>query len=236
MTGTASLTVRLAENRIWGAHVFLEATGDPEAIRDAYAREAPGWPRRHFALVEPTPEALDPWYRLGFAQMHAYGERESGAERSEAPGIAIRRGGPADLEAALRIDRVIHELQEESPSFASLPLDEAATQAGWEETLAADDVSYFVAERGGEPVGHVTLYPENAATLKPRFDRGATRGAGTRDRAGAGEPRACIRAGVRLRHRGDELAGDESRRIALLARDRLPGHEAALGPRASSVA
>jgi ribosomal protein S18 acetylase RimI-like enzyme len=165
MTGTASLTVRLAENRIWGAHVFLEATGDPEAIRDAYAREAPGWPRRHFALVEPTPEALDPWYRLGFAQMHAYGERESGAERSEAPGIAIRRGGPADLEAALRIDRVIHELQEESPSFASLPLDEAATQAGWEETLAADDVSYFVAERDGEPVGHVTLYPENAATL-----------------------------------------------------------------------
>jgi ribosomal protein S18 acetylase RimI-like enzyme len=165
MTGTASLTVRLAENRIWGPHVFLEATGDPEAIRDAYAREAPGWPRRHFALVEPTPNALDPWYRLGFAQMHAYGERESGAERSEAPGIAIRRGGPADLEAALRIDRVIHELQEASPSFASLPLDDAATQADWEETLAADDVSYFVAERGGEPVGHVTLYPENAATL-----------------------------------------------------------------------
>ena len=88
MTGTASLTIRHAENRIWGRHVFLEASGDPEAIRDAYAREAPSWPRRHFALVEPTPEALDPWYRLGFAQMHAYGERESGAERSRASGIA----------------------------------------------------------------------------------------------------------------------------------------------------
>jgi hypothetical protein len=45
MTGTASLSVRHAENRIWGLHVFLEATGDPEAIRDAYAREAPEWPR-----------------------------------------------------------------------------------------------------------------------------------------------------------------------------------------------
>jgi ribosomal protein S18 acetylase RimI-like enzyme len=165
MTGTASLTVRHAENRIWGPHVFLEASGDPEAIRDAYAKEAPSWPRRHFALVEPTPDALDPWYRLGFAQMHAYGERESGAERSQASGIAIRRGGPADLDAALRIDRVIQDLQEASPSFASLPLYEAERRAHWEETLAADDVSYFLAERDGDPVGHVTLYPENAATM-----------------------------------------------------------------------
>jgi ribosomal protein S18 acetylase RimI-like enzyme len=165
MTGTASLSVRHAENRIWGPHVFLEATGDPEAIRDAYAREAAGWPQRHFALVEPTPEALDPWYRLGFAQMHAYGERESGAERSKASGIAIRHGGPADLEAALRIDRVIHDLQEASPSFASVPLDEAARRADWEETLASEDVSYFVAERDGDPVGHVTVYPENEATM-----------------------------------------------------------------------
>jgi ribosomal protein S18 acetylase RimI-like enzyme len=109
MTGTASLTVRHAENRIWGLHVFLEATGDPEAIRDAYAR--------------------------------------------------------ADLEAALRIDRVIHDLQEASPSFASLPLDEATRRADWEERLGADEVSYFVAERDGDPVGHVTLYPENAATM-----------------------------------------------------------------------
>ena len=165
MTGTASLSVRHAENRIWGPHVFLEATGDAEAIRDAYAREAPGWPRRHFALVEPTPEALEPWYRLGFAQMHAYGERASGAQRSQASGIAIRRGGPADLEAALRIDRVIQDLQEASPSFASLPLYEAERRADWEETLAADDVSYFVAERDGDPVGHVTLYPESVATM-----------------------------------------------------------------------
>jgi hypothetical protein len=133
MTGTASLSFRHAENRIWGPHVFLEATGDPEAIRDAYAREASGWPRRHFALVDPTPEALDPWYRLGFAQMHAYGERESGAEREETSGIAIHRGGPADLEAALRIDHVILDLQEASPSFASLPLDEAARRTDWEE-------------------------------------------------------------------------------------------------------
>jgi hypothetical protein len=35
MTGSASLTVRRAENRIWGPHVFLEATGDPEAIRES---------------------------------------------------------------------------------------------------------------------------------------------------------------------------------------------------------
>ena len=30
----------------------------------------------------------------------------------------------------------------------------------WVETLAGDDVWYFVAERGGAPVAHLTLYPD----------------------------------------------------------------------------
>jgi predicted N-acetyltransferase YhbS len=45
-------------------------------------------------------------------------------------------------------------------------LGEAVRRADWEETLAAEEVSYFVAEREGEPVGHVTLYPETALTLQ----------------------------------------------------------------------
>jgi len=53
-----------------------------------------------------------------------------------------------------------HELQPDEI------LGEAARRADWEETLAAEEVSYFVAEREGEPVGHVTLYPETAVALQ----------------------------------------------------------------------
>jgi hypothetical protein len=151
-----AIAVQHSDHPIWGPCVFLEAEGEPEQIRDEYAREAPGWPLLHFAIARP--DGLEPWYRLGFAQMHAYGKRESGAERLELPDVTIRRGGPSDLETAIRIDLVIHDAQATTPSFSSFELDEATHRSDWEETLAGDDVAYFVAERGGRPVGHTTIY------------------------------------------------------------------------------
>ena len=146
---------------IWGACVFLQAEGDSEAIRGEYARRAAEWPPLHFAIVDdPTPEALDPWYRLGFAQMHAYGMRASGSERASAPGVAIRLGGIDDLETALTIDRLIYDAQAESPSFSAEPYVEDGRRREWVETLEAGDVRYLVAERGAAAVGHLTLYPD----------------------------------------------------------------------------
>jgi len=162
MAGSASITATVADaHPIWGQCVFLEATGTAEAIRGEYARRADEWPPLHFAIVQPpTDEALDPWYRLGFAQMHAYGMRESGGKRVEAPGVTIRRGGLDDLELAMRIDRLIHEAQAESPSFSAVPLEPDTHRQDWVETLEDDAVWYFVAERDGEAVGHLTLYAD----------------------------------------------------------------------------
>jgi ribosomal protein S18 acetylase RimI-like enzyme len=166
---TASIEATVMEDHpTWGACVFLQGSGEAEAIRGEYASRADEWPSLHFAIVEPpTDEALDPWYRLGFAQMHAYGMRESGGERRSVPGVEIRRGGPGDLETALAIDRLIHESQAASPSFSAEPLDGERRRSDWIETLAGEDVRYFVAERGGEPVGHLTLYddPHDAEAL-----------------------------------------------------------------------
>ena len=146
------------DHPVWGACVFLQGAGEAEAIRDEYAACADDWPSLHFAIVEPpTDDALDPWYRLGFAQMHAYGMRESGGERVSVPGVEIRRGGPDDLETALAIDRLIHESQATSPSFSAQPLDEVERRCEWVETLAGRDVRYFVAQCDGEPLGHLTL-------------------------------------------------------------------------------
>jgi ribosomal protein S18 acetylase RimI-like enzyme len=159
---TASIEATVMEDHpIWGACVFLRGLGEAEAIREEYALLADEWPGLHFAIVEPPTEAaLDPWYRLGFAQMHAYGVRDSGGERVSVPGLEIRLGGPDDLETALSIDRLIHESQAAPPSFSSEPLDEAQRRSDWIETLAGDDVRYFIAQRDGVPIGHLTLYDD----------------------------------------------------------------------------
>lgn len=162
MPETASIDASVMDDHpVFGACVFLKAAGDAEEIRSEYAGRSGEWPPLHFAIVEPpTAEALDPWYRLGFAQMHAYGMRASGAERVERADIMIRRGGAADLETALRLDLLIEEAQAEPPSFSAYRPDEDERRRDWIDTLAADDVRYFVAERAGEPVGHLTLYDD----------------------------------------------------------------------------
>jgi ribosomal protein S18 acetylase RimI-like enzyme len=153
--------LRVDDHSVFGACVFVEAlVDDPETVREAYAEQAPGWPTLHFAIAKPAHEALDPWYRLGFAQMHAYGARPSGGERIRVPGVTLRLGGPDDLEDAIRIDRLIYEAQADPPSYSSYELDEDEHRRAWVETLAGDDVRYVVAEREGHTVGHSTLYPD----------------------------------------------------------------------------
>ena len=154
------ITVRHGDNAFWGPHVFLEGSGEAEEIRGAYAEQSADWPALHFAIAEAKPEALDPWYRLGFAQMHAYAVRESGGERVPAPGVSIRRGGPGDIETALRLNRLIEEAQAASPSYSSVAFEDGPHRAEWEETLAAKDTTYFVAEDESGMAGHATIYQD----------------------------------------------------------------------------
>lgn len=150
---------RVDEHPIWGACVFVEAVADDaEAVRDAYADASPAWPALHFAIA--TPAQLDAWHRLGFAQVHAYGMRVSGGEPFAVPGVSLRRGGPGDLDTAVRIDELIHEAQSAPPSYSSFRLDREEHRRTWSETLEADDVTYTIAERDGRTVGHVTLFPD----------------------------------------------------------------------------
>jgi len=156
---------REAENRFWDRHVFVDRAGhaasDAETLRRLWAAAAETWwdagIRRFFANVPSTPERLDPWMRLGFAQMHQDAISASGGGGAALPdGVTIRRGGVDDLETAIRINRLIAATQLESPSFSGLePSDE---RDDWIETLEDPSVAWFVAERGGEPLGHATLY------------------------------------------------------------------------------
>jgi len=153
--------LRVDDHPVFGPCVFVEAlVSDAEAVRGAYAEESPGWPPLHFVISKPTAEALDPWYRLGFAQMHAYGVQPSGGERESLTGLSLRRGGPKDLETALRIDALIYEAQAASPSYSSYELHPDEHRAAWIETLESEVVAYVLAERDGRAAGHATVYPD----------------------------------------------------------------------------
>jgi ribosomal protein S18 acetylase RimI-like enzyme len=160
---------QVGEARHFDRHAWVERAGhaatDPELVRDLYAAAAEAWldagARRHFALVPALDEALDPWYRLGFAQMHVEAARASGGAGGGLPaGLTIRRGGRDDIEAALRVNRLIASHQARSPSYAFLAEpSEQEERADWEETFAEPGVAYFLVERDGRVLGHSLLYP-----------------------------------------------------------------------------
>lgn len=160
---------RVADSRYLGRHAWIERAGhastEPEAVRDLYAVAAPAWVdsgvERHFAAVPVLADLLDPWYRLGFGQMHMEAIRGSGGDGRELPpGVTIRRGGPDDVEtAAIPVNRLIMDLQELSPSFLPNPLSEEQERADWAETFEDPGMAYFVVEREGRILGHSMLYP-----------------------------------------------------------------------------
>lgn len=159
---------RVADSRYLGRHAWIERAGhasaEPEAIRDLYAAAAPVWVEsgveRHYAVVPVLDDLLDPWYRLGFGQMHMEAIRRSGGHGRELPpGVTIRRGGPDDVEAAaIPVDGMITDLQELSPSFLPNPLSDEQERADWAETFEDPDAAYFVVEREERILGHSLLY------------------------------------------------------------------------------
>jgi GNAT superfamily N-acetyltransferase len=157
------------ESPIFGRSVWIHRAGhaadDPEVMRDLYAAAAPEWLNhgfdRHYVYVPAIPEYLDPWYRLGFAQMHLEAIRDTGREHLPFPqGVTVRRGSPADIEEiAIPFNNLIAETQARAPSFSTFRHDSIEDQrADWSETFDDPSAAYFVVERGGTPIGHSLLY------------------------------------------------------------------------------
>ena len=144
---------------------------DPSLYRDLYAAAAPEWVARgyldHYVVLPAEHEILDAWYSLSFAQQQVYGERALEALGSAAlDGFTVRRGGVEDLESAMGLAYVIFDHQAEGPTWAGAPAPPAAeARASYAEYLADPNVAYFVAERDGEPVGHLALERESEESV-----------------------------------------------------------------------
>jgi GNAT superfamily N-acetyltransferase len=144
-----------------------------EAVRDLYAALAARWvaagATRHLALIPASDEALtDPWLRLAFGVQYVWAVRETAAMKPVAADVRIRAGTPDDLELVGRLDRSLYEHQSGPPSFSGLaiPSDEEF-RADWSDLWDDPDVyTHFVAERAGQPVGHLVLYRRPTGDLR----------------------------------------------------------------------
>lgn len=149
---------------MWIGHAGFAAAGT-ELVRDLYAAAADAWVasgfHHHYVYAPALAELLEPWYRLGFAQMHVEGIRETAVENRALPeDIEIRRGSAGDIDPiAVPFNDMIAETQRLGPSFSSVPKRPPGEHAeDWRETLEDPSAAYFVAERGGQAVGHSLVY------------------------------------------------------------------------------
>jgi ribosomal protein S18 acetylase RimI-like enzyme len=135
----------------------------PLVLDALYAEAGADWIERqaieHYTWVFDELADTTPWYELGFARMHVRGVFALGAsEQSELPtGYRLRRGGPADLELALELDRVLDDAQQRGPSFA-LFVEHASRPDEMLEMLEDPDVHYYVVEHEGRGVAQCLTF------------------------------------------------------------------------------
>ena len=140
---------------------------EPALYRELYAAAANGWVEAgyldHYVVVAADEEVLGAWYSLSFAQQQVHGRLALTPVAVPDPvGFTVRIGGPEDLDIAMELAFVIFDHQASTPTWAGAPAPpEDEARASYAEYLSEDGVAYFVAERGGEPLGHLILESVN---------------------------------------------------------------------------
>jgi hypothetical protein len=224
-----------------GPHVWSglagHAAGDPELVRDLYAKAASAWVdaglTRHFVFAPSSKELLDPWFRLTFGISGALAIRQTsagGGDRS-AVDVRVRLSTPADLPDVARLAAVLETELNASPSFDGFPvLSEQQHLKEWSTIWTDDRFVHFVAERDGRVVGHTLLYhrPSRGSQGPREQHRPGQRGEPAR-RPGLGSgsghdgPRARLGEGTGLLDDDNGLADVKPFGVEVLAAQRLPG-------------
>ncbi|HEV8688432.1 MAG TPA: GNAT family N-acetyltransferase [Gaiellaceae bacterium] len=221
-------------NEIWGPNIWVELAGhavrDAETIRDLYAVAAASWVEggatRHYVLAPATDvELVDSWFRLSFGAQHALGIQEVADQRDvSGEDITVRRAGPEDAEAAVRLDLVLPEHQRGSPVFGVTqnPNEEEST-AEYREALAEEGEAILLAERDGRPIGLLVMAPIERSSMHTglaRPDRACILGfaATLPDVRGSGAGLALTNAGLAwAREQGYETVVTDWRETNLLS-------------------
>lgn len=160
------------ETELRGRHCWVARDGlgvapgePPELYRDLYAAAGAAWMEEgatdHYVLASADNDVREAWLGLSFAIQQVHAARPVGAEPvpGQAPGdVSVRRGGPDDVEAALDLQDLIFRHLQEPPCWAGgIPATPGQARESWTEVLADPRAAWFLAERGGEAVGHLLM-------------------------------------------------------------------------------
>jgi GNAT superfamily N-acetyltransferase len=172
------LLAELKEDDVRGRHAWsaLEDHGlavgeSAELYRDLYAAAAPSWVDRgyldHYVVVPAERDVLEAWYGLSFAQQQVHGARTLGpGAPTEPEGFTVRQGGREDIDAAMSLAFTIFDHQAEGPIWAGAPAPtEDEARRSFVEYLADPGVTYFLAERDTELLGHLALEREDGSSV-----------------------------------------------------------------------
>jgi GNAT superfamily N-acetyltransferase len=164
------LVADLQETDVRGRHAWsslgdhhLAEGEDPAIYGELYAVAGGAWVEAgcldHYVILPAEPAVLAAWYSLSFAQQQVHGRRILRDEPAPEPeGFTLRIGGPDDIDIAMGLAFVIFDHQALAPTWAGAPAPhEEEARASYADYLAEDGVTYFVAERGEEPLGHLIL-------------------------------------------------------------------------------
>ena len=164
------LLAALQENDVRGRHAWSSladhglADGEEASLyRELYEVAGAAWVEArcldHYVVVPADEEVLAAWYSLSFAQQQVHGRLALGpVEILEPEGFVVRIGGPEDLDIAMELAFVIFDHQASAPTWAGAPAPpEEEARASSAAYLAEERVTYFLAQRGEEPLGHLIL-------------------------------------------------------------------------------
>ncbi|HEY7003511.1 MAG TPA: GNAT family N-acetyltransferase [Gaiellaceae bacterium] len=132
---------------------------------------APTWVDRgyldHYVVVPAEQDVLAAWHSLSFAQQQVHGAQALRAFAPPEPdGFTVREAGSDDLEEAMSLAYTIFDHQAEGPTWAGAPAPgEDEVRVSFAEYLADPNVTYFLAEREAEPLGHLALERAGESTV-----------------------------------------------------------------------
>jgi GNAT superfamily N-acetyltransferase len=138
------------------------AASEPEALRDLFAAQAPGWEVNRFAIAVPVsePELVDAWFRLAFGLQFVWSVRAAEPVERVDAGVVIRPSAPDDLDHWARFDELLWQTQAATPSFSGRTIPSRAEfREEWSDLWDDPETFWpFVAERDGEIVGEALMY------------------------------------------------------------------------------
>jgi GNAT superfamily N-acetyltransferase len=158
-----------------GPHVRIDMAGsasrEPERMRDLYAAAAQVWVdaglTRHFAFVPAIDDLVAPWHRLSFGTSAALAARTADRQDVAPSDVTVRLSTPEDLRDAAGLDRLLYLHLESAPSFSGLRVEDLDWFVDdWRTTWDDPKFTHFIAERAGQPVGHLLLYRRPAGDLR----------------------------------------------------------------------